>query len=815
MVLNIELNIMSREVFSMVNFRTKKFSTAFLLPIILTVSIVLMLLTIFDAFVEKSQMIDELNKKAESMLNISSASAADAFWNYNDISLKKIGDTLSENKEVAEIRLIDEENNVVYETQKITKVYDQAYLYPEFEKKIMRDEIKIGEIQLVFTTYYLNKEITKTIIRGFVRTIFINMIIVFIIILLSRNITTAIDKIDEGVKAFSNGDAKNRIQLKNRHEIRRLADRINSMLDIIVESRIKLSENYQVLKKQEEELRVTEERYRYAVEGSNDAIWDWNLVTKQYYVSVRGLQMVGLSERDTMNLATLISFIHPQDRSHFKGFLKGFYSNSTRYGQVQIRVIGSKGEIRWIFCRGKGILNQEGKLIRVSGFYTDITERITAEEAINRLAYYDVLTGLPNRSMLFERLNNLFDEQIQTNYSAALLYIDLDNFKVINDTKGHATGDSVLVKIAEGLVTTLACDAIARIGGDEFVIIHKNCNEMGASELANETMNIINKTWNIEGYEFNISCSIGIAIYPQDGADINKLLMNADSAMYQAKEQGKNQFKFYDQRTNDIMVNKIEMQNDMRQGIINHEFVLYYQPQVDFISGYISAVEALVRWQHPVKGLLPPVEFIGIAEDTGLIIPLGEQILRAACQQSVRWESAGLRDISVAVNFSAKQINKKDIIHDIYRILEETGMRPELLDIEITESIAMENLENTIMIMNSLKEIGIKFSLDDFGTGYSSLNYLNNLPIDHLKIDKKFVQNMNQDNFEEVVVKAIIEIAHNMNLIVIAEGIETMDQYEIVMKFKGDRAQGYFFSRPVPSIELEGMMQRCLTPKSD
>ena len=805
---------MSREVFSMVNFRTKKFSTAFLLPIILTVSIVLMLLTIFDAFVEKSQMIDELNKKAESMLNISSASAADAFWNYNDISLKKIGDTLSENKEVAEIRLIDEENNVVYETQKITKVYDQAYLYPEFEKKIMRDEIKIGEIQLVFTTYYLNKEITKTIIRGFVRTIFINMIIVFIIILLSRNITTAIDKIDEGVKAFSNGDAKNRIQLKNRHEIRRLADRINSMLDIIVESRIKLSENYQVLKKQEEELRITEERYRYAVEGSNDAIWDWNLVTKQYYVSVRGLQMVGLSERDTMNLATLISFIHPQDRSHFKGFLKGFYSNSTRYGQVQIRVIGSKGEIRWIFCRGKGILNQEGKLIRVSGFYTDITERITAEEAINRLAYYDVLTGLPNRSMLFERLNNLFDEQIQTNYSAALLYIDLDNFKVINDTKGHATGDSVLVKIAEGLVTTLACDAIARIGGDEFVIIHKNCNEMGASELANETMNIINKTWNIEGYEFNISCSIGIAIYPQDGADINKLLMNADSAMYQAKEQGKNQFKFYDQRTNDIMVNKIEMQNDMRQGIINHEFVLYYQPQVDY-RVRISAVEALVRWQHPVKGLLPPVEFIGIAEDTGLIIPLGEQILRAACQQSVRWENAGLRDISVAVNFSAKQINKKDIIHDIYRILKETGMRPELLDIEITESIAMENLENTIMIMNSLKEIGIKFSLDDFGTGYSSLNYLNNLPIDHLKIDKKFVQNMNQDNFEEVVVKAIIEIAHNMNLIVIAEGIETMDQYEIVMKFKGDRAQGYFFSRPVPSIELEGMMQRCLTPKSD
>ncbi len=791
----------------MKDFRTKKLSTAFLYPIILTVFIVLMLSTILDAFTQRSRLINELNQKADSMLSISTATAADAFWSYNDKSLREIGVSLAGYKEVAQVWLIDEEDKVVYESYKITKVYHKTYLYPEYSRQVLKDGKKIGEIQLVFTTYYLDKEIISTIVLGFLKTIIINLFIVIIIILLSRNITTSIDKIAEGVKAFSDGETDNRIHIKNSHEIKRLADRINSMFDTIVDSRIKLLENYQALKTQEEALKITEERYRYAVDGSNDAIWDWNLLTEQYFVSMRGAHMVGLSENETINLATWISLIYPQDRDQFIHFLQSFHQLSTNYGQIQFRVIGSNGETRWLFCRGKGIFDHENQLIRVSGFFTDITERIKAEESINRLAYYDVLTGLPNRAMLFEHLNKLFIEQNQTNYSSALFYLDLDNFKTINDIKGHAVGDKVLVRIAEELVTNIKCDAIARIGGDEFVIIHKDCDEMSAIKLASEILNIINMPWNIDGYEFNITGSIGITIFPIDGTDLDKLLMNADSAMYQAKEQGKDQFKFYEQSMNDIMVKKIELQNEIRRGILNKEFILYFQPQIDFQSGLICGVEALVRWQNPIKGLLPPIIFIGLAEETGLIIPLGEQILRAACEQSVRWEKAGFKDIYMAVNISAKQIIKKDFLQDILRILEETGMRPELLDIEITESIAMENLENTIMIMNSLKEKGIKFSLDDFGTGYSSLNYLKNLPINNLKIDKQFVQSINKNNFEEFVIKAIIELAHNMNLIVISEGIETKEQYETLREYKSDRAQGYYFSKPVPSTELEDLIK--------
>lgn len=796
----------------MKGFRTKKLSTALLLPIILTVFAVLMVLTIYDAATEKIQMTEDLNNQAEHILSITANAAEDAFWTYNEVSLQKIGETLTSYPEVAAIKMVDAENQIVFETSKDSEPYQSKYLYPAFTQEILKYDQKIGEIQLVFTTYYLNQAIFTAILMGFIRTIFINLIIVVLIILLSRNLSGSIDRIATGVKGFSEGDTETRIQVKGSHEIKNLADRINKLFDDIQESRQKLIENYEKLEKQEEALRISEERYRYAVEGSNDAIWDWDLRNDEYYVSTRGLQMVGLLEQISMSLESWMCFIHPQDRSHFEHYLQGFYQNNTNFGQLEFRVIGSKGETRWLFCRGKGILNQNSELIRVSGFYTDITDRINAEEAINRLAYYDVLTGLPNRAMLFEHSNQLFAEQERADKSGALLYIDLDNFKAINDTRGHAIGDHVLVSIANELVESIECDTIARIGGDELVVIDKDCNMMGASNLANEIMNIINKPWSIEGFEFNITCSIGITMFPADGTDINKLLMNADSAMYHAKEQGKDQFKFFEQSTNEMMVKKIELQYEIRRGISNREFVLYYQPQVDFATGLICGVEALVRWRHPTRGILAPFEFIGLAEESGLIVLLGEQILTQACEQSVAWEKAGYKNLTMAVNFSAKQINKKDIGEVVFGILEKTGMRPELLDIEITESIAMENLDNTLSIINKIKKKGIKFSLDDFGTGYSSLNYLHKLPMDHLKIDKQFVQNIEPGSFEEVVIKATIEIAHSMNLIVIAEGIETREQYDAILAFKGDRAQGYLFSRPVPASELEALMNMPLWP---
>ncbi|WP_373483601.1 EAL domain-containing protein [Acetobacterium sp.] len=793
-------------------FKTKKLSTALLLPIILTVFAALIVLTFIDVVTQKNQMTDDLNHEAERILTMTADATEEAFWTYNDVSLNKIGETLASYQEVAAITMVDAENQVVFETSKDSEPYQSKHLFPAFTQEIYKYDQKIGEIKLVFTNYYLTQAIFFATFLGFIRTIIISIIIVVMILFLSRNLSESIDEIAVGVKRFSEGDTKIRIQVKDSHEVKNLADRINKLFDDIQESRSKLTENYKKLEKQEEALRISEERYRYAVEGSNDAIWDWDLQSNEFYVSQRGLQMIGVLEQSSISLEAWKCYIHSQDQSHFENYLQGFYRNETNFAQIEFRVIGSKGETRWLFCRGKGILDHNNELIRVSGFYTDITDRINAEEAIQRLAYYDVLTGLPNRAMLFEQSDQLFAEPERADKSGALLYIDLDNFKAINDTKGHTIGDHVLVNIARELVEAIRCDTIARIGGDELVVIDKDCTMMEASKLANEIMGIISKPWNIEGFEFNITCSIGITMFPEDGTDINKLLMNADSAMYHAKEQGKDQFRFFDHSTNEMMVRKIELQYEIRRGIANREFVLYYQPQVDFATGLICGVEALVRWQHPTRGLLLPFEFIGLAEESGLIVPLGEQILMAACEQSVAWEKAGYENLAMAVNFSAKQINQKDIIEVIFEILDKTGMRPELLDIEITESIAMENLGNTLSIINKIKNHGIKFSLDDFGTGYSSLNYLHKLPIDHLKIDKQFVQDMRPGSFEEVVIKATIEIAHRMNLIVIAEGIETKDQFEAILAFKGDRAQGYLYSKPVPAQDLEILLNIDLNP---
>lgn len=786
--------------------RKRNLSTVFLLPILLAVLIILVLSMIMDVIKERDLLMKDLTIQTENLMNISAAAASTAFWNYNDSELKDIGDILYRYKEVSKVQLSDGSEKIIYEQNKAGTAYQVSDHYQTFSRKLFKEGTFVGEIRLDISMHFLKQQIQQAILYGVVRTFIIIAIIFMIILGLTRNIIHSLEQIAKGVRSFSEGDTHQHIEVKSGQEVNELANRINSMFTTIVDSRNRLTENYEKLKNKEEALRISEEQYRYAVEGSNDAMWDWHVATSDYYVSSRGFQIVGLSNRDEMTLNTWRSFIHPTDVAGFERFLNSFVTNPESYAQVQYRVIGSKGNVRWLFCRGKGILDDQNELVRVSGFFTDITERIEAEESINRLAYYDVLTGLPNRVMLFNRLNNYFSEEDAANQSGALLFLDLDDFKKINDTKGHTVGDKVLVDISTELSNNLSYDAIARVGGDEFVVLKKDCDVMSASQLATQIIDIIRKPWSVDGFEFNMTCSIGIAIFPDDGQDINKLLMNADNAMYQAKDQGKDHFKFYEKSMNDLMVMKIKMQDEIRQGIANHEFVVYYQPQVDFNTLEIVGVEALVRWQHPVKGLLPPGAFIGIAEENGQIIPMGEYILEAACQQSVIWEKSGFTDISIAVNISAKQFSKKTLVEDVLRIIEASGMRPELLDIEITESIAMENLENTVYVINTLKEKGIKFSLDDFGTGYSSLNYLKHLPIDHLKIDKQFVQNVRKDNFEDVVVKAIVEIAHSMALVIIAEGVETTEQFETLKACHCDLVQGYLFSKPVPHKEIEALM---------
>ncbi|WKY44099.1 EAL domain-containing protein [Eubacteriaceae bacterium ES2] len=784
-----------------------KLSLALMIPIVITVFAVLMVFAIIDAVNQKTALTDELYNVAEKTLSITANAAQNAFWTYNESSLETLGKTIASNEEVASVIMTDEKGNTVYELHKDSKAYQDRYLLPHFVQVITKGDQKIGQVQLEFTQYFLNRSITRAAALRFVQTLVTIFLILLLIHLFSRKLSIALDRIVGGVIDFSQGNLETRIVVDGSDEIRNLAARINQMFEIIVKTGSELQENYQALEKKEEALRVSEERFRYAVDGSNDVVWDWDVVNDTYYLSRRGFQIIGLIEEESISLETWKEMIVKDDQGRFENFLERL--KTSEYGQIEFRMVGCSGETHWIFGRGKGILDDENRLIRVSGFYTDITERIKAEEAINRLAFYDVLTGLPNRTKLFEYSSQLTTE----NESGALLYIDLDNFKTINDTKGHIVGDSIIKGLAKQLKSAVEHDMIARIGGDELVVIRKKCDMIQASRLANEIMDIISRPCSIDDYEYIISCSIGITMFPQDGRDIDKLLMNADSAMYLAKEAGKDQFKFFEASTNEMMVKKIELQYEIRQGIQKDEFILHYQPQVDIKTGLVCGVEALVRWQHPKRGLLSPFEFISTAEESGLIIPMGEMILQKACQQSALWEKQGLQDIRMSVNFSGKQLNRKSIIKEVFAIIDQTGMNPRLLDIEITESVAMDNLENTLRIINAIKERGVKFSLDDFGTGYSSLNYLHKLPIDHLKIDKHFVQSISKDSFEAVVIKATIEIAHSMKLLVIAEGVETQDQFEVISEYGGDQIQGYLFGRPMPAEEVQKLFGRSLLLK--
>ncbi|WKY47412.1 EAL domain-containing protein [Eubacteriaceae bacterium ES3] len=781
-----------------------KLSIALMVPIVITVFAVLMVFTGIDAYRQKLKMTDNLYNEAEKILSITADAAENAFWTYNEPSLVRIGETVASYQEVASVVLLDEDGNIVYEHHKNGESYDASHLLPQYKQEIVKNGFSIGQVRLQFTNFYLTQSIKQAILQRIAQTLVIIFLILLLIMLLSRKLSMALDRVAGGVTEFTQGNRETRISVDGGDEIKNLAQRINEMFEVIVRTSSELNENYKSLKIKEEALRISEERFRYAVDGSNDAVWDWDVVNDSYYLSRRGFQIVGLMEEEVISMDTWKDLIHSDDRANFERFLERL--KISEYGQIEFRMVGSTGEIHWVFGRGKGILDDQNQLIWISGFYTDITERIKAEEAINRLAYYDVLTGLPNRTKLLDYSKQLLTE----NKNGALLYVDIDDFKTINDTKGHSAGDKLLKGLANKLDSTIEKDMIARIAGDELIVIRKNCDMMQASRLANEIMNIISQPFIIDNFEFIMSCSIGITMFPEDGTDINRLMMNADSAMYLAKQAGKDQFKFFEASANEIMVRKIEMQYEIRHGIQNDEFVLYYQPQIDLTTGLITGVEALVRWMHPQRGLISPFEFIPLAEESGLIVPLGEMILRKACQQSAIWENGNFPGISISVNYSGRQLNRKNIVDETFKIIEQTGMKPELLDIEITESVAMENLEHIVSIIRNIKAKGVKFSLDDFGTGYSSLNYLHKLPIDHLKIDKQFVQSIETGNFEEVVIKATVEIAHSMNLIVVAEGVETKAQYEVINGFGADQIQGYYFGKPMPAEKVQLLFGKSL-----
>jgi len=425
-------------------------------------------------------------------------------------------------------------------------------------------------------------------------------------------------------------------------------------------------------------------------------------------------------------------------------------------------------------------------------------------------AGHDILTGLPNRALLQDRLNQAIAYASRYCYSVWVLFLDLDRFKFVNDSLGHKAGDTVLKTVAARLEAAVReTDTVARLGGDEFVLVlPERADETLSTSVVQRIMDAVAEPLVVEGHEFFLGCSIGVAVYPSDGDDPETLVKNADIAMYRAKESGRNNFQFYTAAMNERLLERLRIEGDLRNALERDEFVLHYQPQIDLDTGRTIGMEALIRWQHPSLGMIPPLRFIGLAEETGLIVPIGEWVLRTACAQAAAWQRAGLGALRVGVNLSARQFAQHDLVHMVSSTLADTGLPPHLLELELTESLVMTDVDRAIDVLGELKSLGVQLSLDDFGTGHSSLSYLKRLPIDALKIDQSFVRDITHTPDDAAIVASIISLAHNLRRHVIAEGVETLEQLTYLQSHGCREMQGFYFSKPVPPDLFERLLQQ-------
>lgn len=443
----------------------------------------------------------------------------------------------------------------------------------------------------------------------------------------------------------------------------------------------------------------------------------------------------------------------------------------------------------------------------ITGYLTiaaDISERKEAEQRIEFLAYHDVLTGLPNRLLLRDRVDQALTHAERHGQRLALLFMDLDNFKQVNDTLGHDTGDQLLQAVTQRIQQCLReTDTLSRQGGDEFVILLRDlADEQAAVPVLDKLLAQMQRPFLLDGHELTTSVSIGVALYPEDGRSFDVLMKKADMAMYQAKENGRATYHFFNETMSHRASEHLALRNGLRRALDAGEFELHYQPQVELASGRVIGAEALLRWNAPGEGLIMPGRFIPVAEESGLIVPIGEWVLMEACRQARAWQQAGLAEVCVAVNLSAVQFRRGNVEQSVLRALEATGLPPHALELELTESLMIQNVEQVLATVRRLKLLGVKLSIDDFGTGYSSLSYLKRFDVDKLKIDQSFVRDLASDPDDAAIVRAIVQMARSLNLKTIAEGVETEDMRHMLRVFQCDEAQGYLFARPLPADEF-------------
>lgn len=548
-----------------------------------------------------------------------------------------------------------------------------------------------------------------------------------------------------------------------------------------------------------EEIKDSRESFALAVSGTNDGIWDWNLVSDTAQFSPRLKAMLGFSEDDPgigNNIREWKDRIHPDDKEHTLRMLEEYLAGHGEFFVGEHRLRKKSGEYLWGLVRGKAQRDATGRVARMAGSLTDITERKLQEEAMQHQALHDALTGLPNRNLFRDRLEVAMRVTDRESKPFSILMMDLDRFKEINDTLGHHIGDEVLQEVALRLEKVLrASDTVSRFGGDEFVMLLPGTSVDQAVRVITKIRSAFEVGFVVEGHALNIEASIGVTAYPEHGNDAHTLIKRADVAMYSAKNNGTG-YAVYDVKTDSHSPNRLSLIGELRRGIERGELLLHYQPKISLKTGAVYGVEALVRWQHPDRGMIPPVEFISLAEGCGLINPLTEWVLDTALCRHYRWRLAGV-ELITGVNLSMRNLQDLDFPNRVAANLKAWEIEPQWLELEITESVIMNDPIRALQILSRLDEMGVRLAIDDFGTGYSSLAYLKRLPVDEVKIDRSFVMDMLHDESNSVIVQSTIDLGHNLGLKVVAEGVENVECLNLLRSLGCDAAQGYYISRPL------------------
>jgi diguanylate cyclase (GGDEF)-like protein/PAS domain S-box-containing protein len=589
-------------------------------------------------------------------------------------------------------------------------------------------------------------------------------------------------------------------------------DRINDQLERrVIERTAALTESNASLQKEIAERKRTAEALSQAAavfENTTEGAMVTDTEERIVAVNRAFTEITGYAEHEVIDKSSRLLYADTCDEPFYGGISTSLSQTGQWRGELWLR--RKNLEVFPVWLSVSAVSDEDGCVIHYVGLFSDITSIKESQEQLERLAHHDALTGLPNRLLFHARLQHALERARREENRVAILCVDLDHFKNINDSLGHPSGDRLLQAVTQRLLHSVREeDTVARFGGDQFTLLLEQLHESkDAGIIAEKVLKVLARPFDLNGQEVYVTGSIGISLFPDDGQDITTLLKNADCALYQAKERGRNNYHFYTKELTLAAFKRLELESSLRRAVEHGEFILFYQSQVALSDGRVIGAEALVRWQHPEKGLVLPTQFIPMTEATGLIVNLGEWVLRAACTQAMVWQNEGLPFIRMAENLSSVQISRGCILSTVQRVLQETGMDPRYMELEITEGLIMQHTPHTIKTLEALNAMGVMLAIDHFGTGYSSLSYLKRLPLHRLKIDKSFIREIPDDAEDRAITRAIIALGNSLNLTVVAEGVENETQREFLLSNGCDEAQGYFYGGPFPAVEFTALLRQ-------